>query len=120
MSEFHEMIKEAFVGEEPWDPTPGREALEAAIAKFERRDRALRWMSWLSVAFMGAVCVAAAWGFLAADEGASTKRLILYATLFLFAGQGVGWSKMFLFTTQQSFSIQKELRRARIAWLEER
>ena len=118
MNQFQEMMKEAFLGEEPFDASPGREALEASIRKFEQRDRVLRLMVWFGVTFMTGVCVWAAWSFLGAEPDASSRSLILYATVFLFAGQAVGWSKMFLFSTQQSFSLQKELKRAQLMWLE--
>lgn len=118
MNQFQEMLKEAFMGEEPFDASPGRAALEASIRKFEQRDRTLRYMIWFAVIFMSAVCGWAAWSFFSSDD-ASAKSLILYATLFLFASQAIGWAKMFLFSTQQSFSLQKELRRAQLTWLEE-
>ncbi len=37
MNEFAEMLKEAFVGEEPFDARPGREALQASIRKYDAR-----------------------------------------------------------------------------------
>lgn len=58
----------------------------------------------------------AAWSFLSADDTASTKSLILYAVVFLFGAQAVGTSKFFLFTSQQSFSLQKALLRAQMTW----
>ena len=119
MNQFQEMLKEAFMGEEPFDPSPGREALEASIAKFEGRDRTLRIMLWFNVALMTGVCVWAVRGFFLADEGA-TRDLVLYATVFLFGSQAIGWAKMFLFTTQQSLSLRKELKRAQLTLLERR
>ena len=120
MSDFTEMIKEAFVGEEPYDPTPGRAAIEESIRKFERRDRTLRFLMWFVVTFMVAVGIWAAWQFWHADAGESTKMLLLYAVAFLFAGQAVGWAKMFLFSMQKDLSVLKELKRLQLIMLETR
>lgn len=114
MSEFTEMIKEAFLGEEPYDPSPGRAELEASIRRFEARDRTLRFMMWFAVTFMTVVCVWAAWSFFAAAPETSTKKLILYAVLFLWGSEGIGWSKMFLFSTQKSLGVMKELKRVQL------
>ena len=46
--------------------------------------------------------------------------LILYATIFLWASYGIGWAKMFLFSTQKSLSMLKELKRVQLTWLEDR
>tara|TARA_R110002126_G_scaffold4409_19_gene23236 strand:+ start:6806 stop:7174 length:369 start_codon:yes stop_codon:yes gene_type:complete len=116
MNEFQSMLREAFLGEEPFDPKPGHVDLEAAIQRFDKRERVLRCLMWLGVTLMTGVCVWSAWRFLRADEAASTKSLILYATVFLFGAQAVGTSKFFLFTSQQSFSLQKALLRAQLTW----
>ncbi len=120
MSQFQEMLKEAFLGAEPFDPSPGREALEASIRKFEQRDRTLRRMLWFAVLFMSVLCYWAGWRLLTAEPEVSTKSLIVYATLFLFATQAIGWAKLFLFSTQQSLSLQKELKRTQLFLLEGR
>ncbi len=114
MNEFTEMIKEAFVGDEPFDPSPGREALQASVDKFERRDRVVRFMSWFAVAFMGAVAFWAGWSFWKSE---STKMLILYATIFLWAMIGIGWAKMFLFQMQSSIALMKEIKRSQLMWV---
>lgn len=114
MSEFTEIIKEAFLGEEPFDPSPGRAKLEESIRSFESRERTLRYLLWFAVLFMTAVSVASAWAFLASGPDTSTKELILYAALFLFAGQSIGWSKMFLFSTQKTLGVMKELKRVQL------
>ncbi len=117
MNEFKEMLKEAFVGEEPYDPSPGREALLASLRKLEGRDRTLRWMMWFAVTFMMAVAVWAGWSFFQAEES-DVRELVLYATLFAFACQGIGWAKMFLFTTQKDLSVLKELKRVQMMMLQ--
>ena len=120
MNEFKEILKEAFVGEEPYDPSPDRGRLQAAIRAFEARDRILRWMLWFAVTFMSVVAVWAAWSFASADAETSTKSLVLYATAFLFASTCVGYAKLMLFTAQRGFSIMKELKRTQLTLLEMR
>lgn len=114
MSEFTEIIKEAFLGEEPYDPRPGRAQLEESIRKFEARERTLRYLLWFAVTFMTAVSIGSAWAFLTSEPDTSTKRLILYGVLFLFACQSIGWSKMFLFSSQKALSVMKELKRIQL------
>ena len=73
VNEFSEMLKEAFVGEEPFDPQPARAALQGSIDKFDRRMRTVRHMAWFGVTFMGAVMVFAAVMFFRAPETASAR-----------------------------------------------
>jgi len=115
MNDFTELLKEAFVGEEPYDSHPAREELEASLRTYERRERTLRYMLWLAVAFMSCVAYYSAWKFLTSDEEASTKQLILYAVLFLWSSTCIGWAKMFLLNTQKHLSILKELKRVQLA-----
>jgi len=118
MNDFTELLKEAFVGEEPYDPHPARADVQAALHRFESRDRTLRYMMWFAVAFMTAVAAWSAWRFFASGDEATTRELILYAALFLWANVGVGWAKMFLFTTQKHLSILKELKRVQLLILD--
>ena len=114
MNEFKEMLKEAFLGEQPYDPTPGREVLLSSLRQLEARERTLRWMLWFAVGFMSLVAFGAGWFFWKATEDTSVKDLILLATSFLFACQAIGWAKMFLFTTQKDLSVLKELKRVQM------
>jgi hypothetical protein len=114
MSEFSEMIREAFVGEEPYDPSPGRAALEASIRKYERRHRTVRLLSWFMVTAMSVLFFFAGWKFLSAGEDASTKELVLWATLFLWGNAGVAFGKMYLFTTLSDIGLMKELKRTQL------
>ena len=118
MNQFSEMIKEAFMGEEPYDPSPGRVALEEAIKKFESRDRVVRFMAWFAVAFMSAVMFWSIWMLWKADSETETKMLIVYAVVFLWSSAGVGFGKMFLFSLQSNLSIMKELKRVQLALLD--
>ena len=83
VGEFGEMLKEAFVGEERFDPRPGREMLERSIDKFDRRMRTVRHTTLLGGLFMGAVMIATAVQFFREPDDASTKTLLLWAALFL-------------------------------------
>jgi hypothetical protein len=114
MSEFTNLLKEAFAGAEPYDPSPGRAALEEAIRAFARRERLLRGLMWFAVTAATALCAWAAWHFLTAGPDAGVRRLLLDAVLFLFGGQAIGWAKMFLFTSQQNLAIQTELKRVQL------
>ena len=116
MSEFSEMLKEAFVGEEPFDPQPGREALDASVKKFDRRMRTVQVMVWLAVTFMGVVCVWSAVAFFRArDDGGSA--LVLYAVVFLWAQAGIGFLKMWLIVMQNHIRTMKELKRVQMMLL---
>ena len=115
MNEFTRMIQEAFVGAEPFDPSPGREALRASLEQFERRDRVVRVLSWFMVTAMSVFAVWGIWGFWTTPPEAGTKPLLAYATLVLFGVHGIGFAKMFLFNTQKHLSILKELKRVQLA-----
>lgn len=120
MNDFQDMIKEAFVGEEPYRGGQDSTELRASIRKFEVQDRLLRIGLWGSVLAMSALCYWSGLRFWQAPQDASPKQLILYATLFLVSIQCIGWTKMFLFNNQKSFSILKELKRVQLLLLEER
>ena len=113
MSELSKLLQEAFAGLEPYDPAPGRAALEEAIRGFERRDRLLRTMVWLSVVLLTGLAAFAAWRFVSAEDP-GVRELLLDAVLFLFAIQGIGWQKMFLFQSQQALRIELELKRVQL------
>ena len=74
MSEFAEMLKEAILGEEPYRPDRGRQALEASVAKFERRMRTVRLMALVMVTFASAVFVTGLVLFLGADAEATVPN----------------------------------------------
>lgn len=118
MNEFKALLREAFLGEEPFDPAPGRAALLASARSLEDRERVLRRLMWLAVTLMTAVAAWGAWSFFTAGDGASVKRLVLAATAFLFGVQGVGTLKMSLFSLQKDLSVLKELKRVQLMLLE--
>jgi len=118
VGEFGEMLKEAFVGEERFDPRPGREMLERSIDKFDRRMRTVRHMAWIGVLFPGAVMIAAAVQFFRAPEDASTKMLLLWAVLFLWGNMAVGMIKFWLAMMNNDIGLRKELKRTQLMVLE--
>ena len=118
MKEFGEMLKEAFVGEEPFDPRPERSALEGSIAKFDRRMRTVRHMAWFAVSFMGAVMIFAAAQFFRAPEGASAKTIALWVSLFFFASMTVGMAKFWFAMMHNDIALRKELKRTQLMVLE--
>ena len=117
MNEIREFLAEAFLGEEAYDPSPGREAMERALRDFDAQERLLRRLMWFAVLCMSGLAAWAAWSFARGGSEASTRSLVLHATLFLAAVQGVGWSKMFLFTTQKNLQVLKELKRLQLTLL---
>jgi len=110
MSEFAEMIKEAILGEEPYRPDPDREALEASLARFDRRVRTVRRMAIFMVGATSAVFVLGLVALLRADETTSLPRLLLYASLFLWGSVAVGWGKLWFAMMHNHFSVMKELK----------
>jgi len=118
MNEFQAMLKEALMGEEPFNTEQGSADLKASIRKFESQDKMLRALLWGSVVFQMGLFIWSGWKFCTSDADSSPKSLILYATLFLISIQCIGWSKMFIFSNQKSFSILKELKRVQLLLLE--
>jgi hypothetical protein len=118
MSEFAEILKEAFVGEAPFDPHPGEEVLRASIDKFDRRLRTVRFMTWFAVGFMGAAMALAVVMFLRAPPDASAKVLTAWAGLFLWAMAGIGFAKHWFAMMQNDIGLRKELKRTQLMILD--
>jgi hypothetical protein len=108
------MLKEAFVGEAPFESHPPRAVLEASIRKFERRMRAVRYMSWFAVAFGGVVIIAALARFFQLPPDASVKTLLIYAVAFLWGLGIVGMSKMWLLMMINDIGVRKEVKRIQL------
>jgi len=119
MNDFQEMIREAFVGEEPYVPGQDRAMIQASIRKFEGQDRMVRWLLWFSVLLMTGIFIWSTLRFYAAEPDATPKQLILDAILILSSMQCIGWAKMFIFSNQKNVSILKELKRTQLMLLEE-
>ncbi len=117
MSEFGDLIKEAFAGEEPFDPRPTRDALEMSIRKFDRRMRTVRWMTWLGVTFMGVVSILTIVGVLRAPADVSPRTLALYLMVFAIAFSAIGFMKFWLVMMQNDIGLRKELKRVQMMML---
>ena len=121
IDEFTDLLKEAFVGEEPFDPSPGMEALQASVAKFERRMRTVRHMAWFAVTFMGGVMAWAAYSFFqATPDDTDLKTMLVYAVLFGMAFLAVGFIKGWFAMMSNDIGLRKELKRTQMMLLESR
>ncbi len=118
MNEFAEMLKEAFVGEEPFDARPGREALQASIRKYDARMKTVRYMAIFAVTFMGVVGIYCFVWLLRAPDETSTRVLIIYALVFGWALGAVGFSKGWFAMMHNDIGLRKELRRMQMMMLE--
>ncbi len=118
MSEFGEMIKEALLGEESFDPSPGAEAVKAVLQKFDRRMWTVRVLSWFVVAFMFALAIVMIVFLLQAPADESPGLLLLYAVLAVFGMTGVGMAKGYWFLMQNHFALMKEVKRTQLLLIE--
>lgn len=118
MNEFGELLKEAFAGAERFDAHPGREDLERAVAKFERRDRVVRILAWTAVTLAMVPMVWAVYGLAVAGPDTSAKLLVIQGIVALAALQAIGQMKMFLFATRNHLDQMKELKRVQMLLLE--
>lgn len=117
MNEFAKMLKEAFVGEEPFDPRPGREALQASIRKYDARMKTVRYMAIFAVTVMGVVAVYCFVWLLRAPDDTSTRLLIIYALVFGWALGAVGFAKAWFAMMHNDIGLRKELRRVQMMML---
>lgn len=118
MSEFKDMLKEAFRDDAPFDPSPGRAVLDASVQKFERRMRTVRWMAFFAVTFMSVVMVAGLWLLLDASDDASARTVVLYGALFVWGYVGIGFAKGWFAIMHNHIGTMKELKRVQMMLLE--
>ena len=118
MSEFGDLLREALVGDEEFDPSPGREALEAAVVGYERRLRTIRFMAMFAVLFMGAVSAVSLVFLLRAPEGTGLRTLLIYALGFFFGMSGIGMSKLWFAMMMNQSAVLKEIKRVQLALLD--
>lgn len=118
MSEFTEMIKEAFVGEEPFDARPGRDVLQASIRKLETRMRTVRFMTWFAVAFFSVVWIYCLVWLLRAPDTATTRQLVIYGVLMVWGFSGVGFGKFWFAMMHNDIGLRKEIKRTQLMMLE--
>jgi len=119
MSQFGELLKEAFVDTEPFDPNPDKEAVEASVRKFTRRMKTIRWMAIVAVSFMTAVFVWAAVSFVSASVDTATKTLLLYFGAAMFGMVGIAFSKTWFALMLNHVALMKELKRIQLMMLEQ-
>ena len=116
MSEFGDLLKEALTGADTIPSERNDQALHAAVEKFDRRNRTVRWMATIAVTFMTAISVWAAVAlWQASPETESVKALIVYGVLFLFGMSGVGMSKMWFAMMLDHIAVMKELKRMQLS-----
>ena len=118
MNEFAQMLKEAFVGEEPFDARPGREALQASIRKYDARMKTVRYMAIFAVTFMSVVFFYCFIWLLRAPDDTSTRVLIIYAVIVGWAMGAIGFSKGWFAMMHNDIGLRKELRRIQMMMLE--
>ena len=118
MSEFSELLKEAFAGAEPFDAHPGREDLDAAVARFERRDRTVRGLAWTAVALLTVPVVWAVHGLAVAAPDAAPKGLVVKAVVLICGMSAIGFMKAFLYDMRNHLDQMKELKRVQMLLLE--
>ena len=120
MSDFGNLIKEAFVDAEPFDPDPGREALRSSVEKYTRRMRTVRVMTWgVAVPFMGAVMIWSMISLLGAPEETSASTLFLYGMLFVWSSTAIGFIKGWFAMMQNHILVMKELKRVQLMLVEQ-
>jgi hypothetical protein len=115
MKDFTDMLKEALAADEPYDPDPGREVLEAAIAGFDRRMRMVRNMAAAGVALMSVGAIWSLVALLRAPDGEAVRTLILYAVVFLTMSSGIGLIKIWFALMQSDLVLRKEVKRLHLA-----
>ena len=118
MSEFSEMMKEAFLGLEKFDSLPGKADLQKSIDKFDRRERTLRRLAWTAVTFMTALLVGVLVSWLRAGDDTTVRVQIAHLALFLFALTSIGMMKLWLIIMQYHFTGLKEMKRTQSMLLE--
>ena len=116
MSEFSEMIKEAFGLEEPFDPRPDREDVLQAIESFDRRMRLVRIMVWTWVSGLTALSIWMGVLLLAAPADPPTNRQLFYLGLLVLGVQGLWVCKNWFSNMLNHTLVMRELKRTQL-WM---
>lgn len=114
MSEFKELLKEAFAGAEPFDEHPGQDDLRQAVSRFEQRDLIVRILGWTAVTLATAAVVWSVYAFFTAPDDASARTLLVPAVVFIWGMSAIGWMKGFIFIMQNHLASMKELKRIQL------
>jgi len=120
MSEFTDLLKEAFLRDEEFDLGPGRDAILSAVEGYERRMRLGRGMVWFSVTFFTALMVFAVVMLRGDPSGPSTRGDVFLVGLALFGMGGVGFSKFWFQHMLNPSKLLKEIKLTRLLVLERR
>jgi hypothetical protein len=120
MSEFAQILKEAFVGDEPFRPETDRATAEASVRKFENRMRTFRRMTTLLVGGMFIVLVYCVVGFLRLPVDANVKTQLTYVGAFIWAGSGITIGKLWFAMMHNHVAVMKEMKRIELMMLEKR
>jgi small-conductance mechanosensitive channel len=118
MNEFGNMIKEAFLGLEAFDALPGKAEIQKSIEAFDRRERTMRVLTWVSVFLMAALLIGVVVSWFQAGADASTKELLTHLALFTFSLTGIGLMKIWFFVMQFQIATLRELKRTQMMVLE--
>lgn len=120
MSEFAEILKEAFVNDAPFDPDTDRASAEALLRKFENRMRTIRRMTTLLVGGMFLVLVYCLVGFLRLPADAAVKTQVTYLGAFIWAAGGITIGKLWFAMMHNHIATMKEMKRIELMMLEKR
>ncbi len=119
MSEFGDLLKEALTGAETVPTDRGKQALEAAVAKFQRRERTVRWMAVIAVGFMSGLVIWAAVSFFRAPDDTPLRTSLLHVVAFLFGMSGIGFGKLWFAMMHDHLAVMKELKRMQLMLLDQ-
>ncbi len=110
MSEFGDMLREAFIGDEPYIANKGREELERSVKKFEARMRVVRWLTGVMLTFSTLAFIAGITLLVRTDDQTTTRELGVYTFLFAFGLVTIGFGKMWFSQMQNHIALMKEIK----------
>ena len=109
MSDFGDMIREALTGGRPFEPEPGKRALEAAMARIDRRARSMRRLVGVSLVFMTGLFVAGLYQIVHASQ--DNARLLSHGVMLAVAGfTGIAFVKLWFMQTQNHLALMREVK----------
>lgn len=111
MSELSRLMREILLGDEPFDTERARRTAEDALALFDRRLKAARWLFATSTVVLFAATVWLVVLLVGAEEGTPMKHLLIYAAGAVIASNAVGLMKSWYFNMHNHTLMLKELRR---------
>lgn len=118
MSDFSKLIKEMLLGDEPFDQERGSRSLDTALEQYDRRFRTSRALALIATTLMTAAMVTMLVLLFSSDETTSTRDLVIYASFFVAAMQGIGFMKSWFFNMHNHTVLLKDLKRLEYRLLE--